>query len=145
VGKNDITYLAIVPIAHLVLEDLLLLGLESLANAQPAATDGATDIADTAFLGELAGDVLIRPTLLLEVNNAGIVGIVVGLDGLGTSSLATGDADVALICEAGATVRVLVLLEEILCQWAGGDGSSEPQVRLLGEGYVLGRYRSWRR
>jgi hypothetical protein len=116
VGKNDITYLAIVPIAHLVLEDLLLLGLESLANAQPAATDGATDIADTAFLSELAGDVLIRPTLLLEVNNAGIVGIVVGLDGLGTSSLATGDADVALICETGATVRVLVLLEEIFCQ-----------------------------
>jgi hypothetical protein len=116
VGKNDITYLAIVPIAHLVLEDLLLLGLESLANAQPAATDGATDIADTAFLGELAGDVLIRPTLLLEINNAGIVGIVVGLDGLGTSSLATGDADVALICETGATVRVLVLLEEIFCQ-----------------------------
>jgi hypothetical protein len=105
-----------VPIAHLILEDLLLLGLESLANAQPAAADGTSDIADTAFLGELAGDVLVRPTLLLEVYDAGIVGIVVGLDGLGTSSLATGDADVALICEAGATMRVLVLLKVVICQ-----------------------------
>ena len=104
------------PITHLILEDLLLLGLKRLADTQPAATDGATDIADATLLGELAGDVLVRPTLLLEVDDAGIIGIVVGLDGLGTSSLATGDADVALICEAGATMRVLVLLKVVICQ-----------------------------
>jgi hypothetical protein len=94
-----------VPVAHLILEDLLLLRLQSLADTQPAAADGASDIADATFLGELACDILVRPTLLLEIYNASIVGIVVGFDGLGTSGLATGDADVALISETGATVR----------------------------------------
>jgi hypothetical protein len=94
-----------VPVAHLILEDLLLLRLQGLADTQPAAADGASDIADATLLGELASDVLVRPALLLEIYNASIVGIVVGFDGLGTSGLATGDADVALISETGATVR----------------------------------------
>ena len=93
------------PVAHLVLEDLLFLRLKGLADAEPTATNSASHIADTTFLGELAGDVLIRPTLLLEVHDAGVVSIVVGFDGLGTSGLATGDADVALIGETGAAVR----------------------------------------
>ena len=99
------SYLAIVPVAHLVLEDFLLLGLQSLANAEPTATDGASDIADATFFGKLASDVFVRPALLLEVHDAGVIGIIVGFDGLGTSGFATGDADVALIGEAGTTVR----------------------------------------
>ena len=99
------TYLAIVPVAHLILEDLLFLRLKGLADAEPAATDGTSDIADATLLGELAGNIFVRPALLLEVHDAGVVSIVVGFDGLGTSGLATGDADVALIGETGAAVR----------------------------------------
>lgn len=108
-------YLALVPIAQVVFEDLLLLCFEGLADTQPAATHSATDVADAAFLGELAGDILVRPALLLEFNDASVVIVVVGLDGLRAGSLATKNADVALVGETGAAVGVasyVVLLGE---------------------------------
>lgn len=57
--ENVDTYLAIVPVAHLIFEDLLLLRLQSLADTQPATTDGTPNVADTAFLGKLACDILV--------------------------------------------------------------------------------------
>jgi hypothetical protein len=88
-----------VPVAHLVLKDLLLLGLEGLADAKPAATDGASDVANAAFLLELTGNILVRVALLLEVNDARIIGVVVGLDGLRPSGFASRDTDVAVVSE----------------------------------------------
>jgi hypothetical protein len=108
------TYLAIVPVAHLVLENLLFLRLESLADAQPATTDSATDVTDAAFIGEPAGNALVGVALLLEVNDASIVGIVVCLDWLRPGGLASGDTNVAQISEASALVGlVFILLEEL--------------------------------
>lgn len=95
------------PVAHLVLEDLLLLSLESLADAQPAAADGASDVANAALFRKLAGDILVRVALLLEVDNAGVVSIVVGLDRLWTCGFATRNADVAVVGEFVALVGVL--------------------------------------
>lgn len=102
--KTGHAYLAIVPVAHLILEDLLLLCLQSLANAQPATAHSSPDVANATLLGELASDVLVGPTLLLQIHNAGVVGIVVGFDRLWASSLAPRNADVTLICETIATV-----------------------------------------
>lgn len=99
-------YLALVPIAQVVFEDLLLLGLESLADAKPPATDSAADVADAALLGEFAGDILVRPALLLEFDDTSVVIVVVGLDGLRAGSLATKNADVALVREASTAVGV---------------------------------------
>jgi hypothetical protein len=93
-----------VPVAHLVLEDLLLLSLEGLANAQPAAADGASDVANAALFRQPASDILVRVALLLEVDNAGIVGIVVCLDRLWACGLATRNADVAVVGEFVALV-----------------------------------------
>lgn len=97
------------PVAHLVLEDLLLLRLEGLADTQPAATDSARDIADTTLVCEFTSDILIGVALLLEVNNASVVGVVVGLDGLGPSGLAAGDTNVAVIGVLVAPVGVGIL------------------------------------
>jgi hypothetical protein len=88
-----------VKVAHLVLEDLLLLGLEGLANAKPAAADGTGDVANAALFRQPAGDILVRVALLLEVNNARIIGVVVGLDGLRPSGLASRDTDVTVVSE----------------------------------------------
>jgi len=44
--------------------------------------------------------------LLLEIYDASVVGVIVGFDGLGSSSLATRYANVALICETSAAMRV---------------------------------------
>lgn len=104
------TYFAIVPIAHLVLEDLLLLRLEGLADTQPAATNGTANVADAALIGELASDVLISVALLLEVDDAGIIGIVVGLDRLRSGGLASRDTNVTQIAELGTLVRVNAIL-----------------------------------
>ena len=95
------------PVAHLVLEDLLLLSLEGLADAQPAATDGTSDVANAALFSQPAGDILVGVALLLEVDNAGVVSIVVCLDGLWTCGFATRDADVAVVGEFVALVGVL--------------------------------------
>lgn len=136
--KTGHTYLAVVPVAHLILENLLFLCLQSLANAQPAAAYSASDVANATLLGELASDILVGPTLLLEIHNAGVVGIVVGFDRLGASSLAARDADVTLICETVATVGPAgdsSLLRGVRCQEATGDGSSNPKVKML-EGVV---------
>jgi hypothetical protein len=100
-------YLAIVPVAHLVLENLLLLSFEGLANAKPAAADGTGDVANAALFRQPAGDILVRVALLLEVNNAGIVSIVVRLDRLWACGFATRDADVAVVGEFVALVGVL--------------------------------------
>lgn len=96
-SEKHVTYLTLVPVTHLILENLLLLGLKSLADAKPAATNGAANIADATLLSELAGNVLVGPALLLEVDNARIIGIVVGLDGLRAGGLATSDLDVAVV------------------------------------------------
>jgi hypothetical protein len=107
------TYLAIVPIAEFVLENLLLLGLKSLADAEPTATNGTGNIADATLVGEPLGNVLVGVTLLLEVDNAGVVGIVVGLDRLGPGGLASRDTNVAQVGEFGALVGVLVVLLKV--------------------------------
>jgi hypothetical protein len=107
------TYLAIVPIAEFVLENLLLLGLKSLADAEPTATNGTGNIADATLVGEPLGNVLVGVTLLLEVDNAGVVGIVVGLDRLGPGGLASRDTNVAQVGELGALVGVLVVLLKV--------------------------------
>jgi hypothetical protein len=107
------TYLAIVPITELVLEDLLLLGLESLANTEPTATNGTANVADATLVGELTGNILIGITLLLEVDDAGVVGVVVGLDRLRPSGLASWDTNVAQVGEFGALVGVLVVLLKV--------------------------------
>lgn len=96
------------PVAHLVFENLLLLGLKGLADAQPTTADGAGDIANATFVAELTGDILIGEALLLEVNNTSIVCIIVGFDGLGSGGLASWDTDVALIGELGAEVGTAV-------------------------------------
>jgi hypothetical protein len=107
-----------VPVAHLVLEDLLLLSFEGLADAQPAAADRASDVANAALFGQLAGDILVRVALLLEIDNASVVGIVVGLDGLWTCGFATRNADVAVVGELIALVGVLWREEELaVCRW----------------------------
>lgn len=49
----------------------------------------ARDIADAALLREFTSDILVGAALLLEVTNAGIVGIVVGLDRPGPSGVVT--------------------------------------------------------
>ena len=110
-GKS---YLAIVPIAHLILEDLLLLRLEGLANAQPAATDGARNVANAALLLELAGNVLIRVALLLEVDDARVIGVVVGLDGLRACGLASRDADVGVVGELVALLGIIDALQRVM-------------------------------
>ena len=101
------SYLTIVPVAHLVLENLLLLGLEGLTNAEPAATDGARNVANATLLLELAGNVLVRVALLLEVDNARVIGVVVSLDRLRACGLSSRDADVAVVSELVALVGVL--------------------------------------
>jgi hypothetical protein len=100
-----------VPVAHLVLEDLLLLRLESLADAEPAATDGASDVANATLFGQPAGDILVRVALLLEVHDARVIGVVVSLDGLRSSGLATRDANVAVVGELIAEVGVAGVLQ----------------------------------
>ena len=110
-GKS---YLAIVPIAHLILEDLLLLRLEGLANAQPAATDGARNVANATLLLEFAGDILIRVALLLEVDDARIIGVVVGLDRLRSCGLASRDANVAVVGEFVALVGIVNVLQRAM-------------------------------
>jgi hypothetical protein len=107
-----------VPVAHLVLENLLLLSLEGLADAQPAAADGASDVANATLFRQFAGDILVRVALLLEVDNAGVVSIVVGLNRLGTCGFATRNADVAVVGEFVALVGVLQRERELVgCRW----------------------------
>lgn len=106
-AKIGRSYLAVVPVTHLVLQDLLLLDLESLADAQPAATNGARNVADATLLLELAGDILIRVALLLQVDNASIISVVVCLDRLRTCGLASRDADVGVVGELVALVRIV--------------------------------------
>lgn len=128
------------PVTQLVLKDLLLLRLEGLADAQPAAADSATDVADTAFLGKLASNVLVGPALLLEIDDAGVVGIIVGLDRLRAGSLAAEDADVALVGETGAAVRVAGKLV-LLCRYGVSccrdlRAAAGFQVQRMGDGIL---------
>lgn len=96
------------PVTHLVLENLLLLRLEGLADAQPAATDGASNVADATLVLELAGNILVRVALLLEIDDTCIVSVVVGLDRLRPSSLASCDTNVAVVGELVAQVRFVL-------------------------------------
>ena len=113
-AKVEKSYLAIVPVAHLVLEDLLLLGLEGLTNAEPAATDGARNVANATLLLELAGNVLVRVALLLEVDNARVIGVVVSLDRLRACGLSSRDADVGVVGELVALVRIVDALQRAM-------------------------------
>jgi hypothetical protein len=103
-----------VPVAHLVLEDFLLLRLEGLANAQPAATDGARNVANATLFLELAGDILIGVALLLEVDDPRVIGIVVCLDRLGACGLASRDADVGVVGEFVALVGIVDALQRAM-------------------------------
>ena len=96
------------PVTHLVLENLLLLRLEGLADAQPAATDGASNVADATLVLELAGNILVRVALLLEIDDTCIVSVVVGLDRLRSSGLASCDTNVAVVGELVAQVRFVL-------------------------------------
>lgn len=99
------------PVAHLVLEDLLLLRLEGLADAEPTATDGASNVANAPLFRQPAGDILVRVALLLEVDDARVIGVVVSLDGLRACGLASRDADVAVVRELVVEVGVAGVLQ----------------------------------
>ena len=71
-------YLANVPIAQLVVQLVVLDFLEGLAKAQPSTAHRLWDISDAAFVCEFLGDVLIRVALLLQRDDAAVIGIVVG-------------------------------------------------------------------
>ena len=113
-AKVEKSYLAIVPVAHLVLEDFLLLSLEGLANAEPAATDGARNVANATLLLELASDILVGVALLLKVHNARVIGIVVCLDRLRTRGLASRNADVGVVGELVALVGIVDALQRVM-------------------------------
>ena len=106
------------PVAHLVLEDLLLLSLEGLADALPAAADGTSDIANATLFRQPAGDILVRVALLLEVDNAGVIGVVVGLDWLWPGGLASGDTNVAVVSELVAYMRLVLRRALVLAECA---------------------------
>ena len=113
-AKVEKSYLAIVPVAHLVLEDFLLLSLEGLANAEPAATDGARNVANATLLLEPASDILVGVALLLKVHNARVIGIVVCLDGLRACGLASRDADVGVVGELVALLGIIDALQRVM-------------------------------
>ena len=77
------TYLSLVPIAQLIIKALILACLENLAQTQPASADCLANIPHTAFLRKLVCHILVAVGLLLELDNAGIIGIVIGGDALG--------------------------------------------------------------
>lgn len=116
------------PVTEVVLEDLFLLGLESLAETEPATANGTAHITNATFLGKLAGDVLIGVALLLEVHDAGIIGVVVGLDRLRACGLATEDTDVALVRELVANMGGR--LEVVLLEKAGSASWGLEQRKL---------------
>ena len=113
-AKIGRSHLAVVPVTHLVLQDLLLLGLEGLTNAQPAATDGTRNVANASLLLELAGDILIRVALLLQIDNASVIGIVVCLDRLRACGLASRDADVGVVGELVALLGIIDALQRVM-------------------------------
>lgn len=76
------SYLAKVPIAQLIVQLIIFDFLECLAEAQPSTAHRLWDISDATFVCKFLGDVLIRVALLLQRDDAAIIGIVVGHNAL---------------------------------------------------------------
>lgn len=77
------------PITQLIIQDLLLLCLESLAETSPTTAHSASAVADATLFDEPLSHLLIGVTHLLELDNAAIIGIVIGADRFRTRSVAT--------------------------------------------------------
>lgn len=110
---EDIVYLAFVPVAQLIVEDLLLLLLESLAKTQPAGSDSARLIAHTALVGKLLGNVVVRIAHLLELDNTSVIIVIIGGNGLRSSGFATRDPDVTLVPVVRRAGLLAVLLGDV--------------------------------
>lgn len=70
------------PVAQLIVEALILACFKNFAQAQPTTADCLADIPHTAFFHKLVGHIFVAVSLLLELNDAGVVGIVVSGDAL---------------------------------------------------------------
>lgn len=86
------TYLADVPIAQFIVQSLILVLLEDLAQSQPTTANCLRGISHATLVYEHPCHMLIRIALLLEVDDAGVVGVVVGGDALRHSRKATKNA-----------------------------------------------------
>ena len=80
------------PVAQLIIEPLIFDCLQSLAKTEPATTHRLDLVANTALIHELLRHVLIRVADLLELDDAAIIGIVLGHDLLGHGRLPTDNA-----------------------------------------------------
>lgn len=90
-------YLADVPIAQLVVQLLVLDFLKCLAEAQPSTADRLWDISNAAFVHELLSHVLVGVALLLERDNAAVIGIVIGDNALWDRGFAALHTDSLLV------------------------------------------------
>ena len=105
-------YFAQMPVRQLVVQKFIFLLDECLLEALPPAADRTSDVTNTPFLLQLVGNILVRIAHLLVAHDAGVVGIIVGLDRLGSSGFAAFDLDIADIARLLArTVDFLLGIE----------------------------------
>lgn len=74
------------PVAQLIIESLVFALFKHFTQTQPATADRLWHIPNTAFFRQLGSHIFVAVGLLLQFNDAGVVGIVVSIDALGNGS-----------------------------------------------------------
>lgn len=114
------------PITQLIIKLLILLVFKNFPQAQVATTNGFSHIPNTALLDELVSDKLIRVAQLLELDDAAVVGVVVGGHWFRGRSDTAGDTQLALLVSTDGKLLglwIVVLFKQVrgLCMGKAHD------------------------